>query len=159
MASITGDKQQTKQDYQTPDEFLVAICKRLDILGFDLDVAASEDNVAFNFYNEEKDGLQQNWWSVGWTWCNPPYKDIRPWVQKAWEESQQNKAKIAMLIPASVGANWWKEWVHDKAHTLFLNGRITFVGHTTPYPKDCALLLYTPYIMGGYEVWDWRNNG
>jgi hypothetical protein len=75
-----------------------------------------------------------------------------------------------MLIPAGVGSNWWRDYVHNKAMVLLLNGRITFggcppnpkTGKVDAYPKDCALLLYSPenkfYIDHGdaaYDVWSW----
>lgn len=145
----------SKQDYCTPKEFLEAVCDRFVIEQFVLDVAASADNaIAPNYYDEADDGLKQVWWADGWTWCNPPYANIRPWVEKAWNESLAG-AQVAMLIPASVGANWWRDWVHDKAHVWFLNGRLSFDG-IAPYPKDLALLIYTPHVKGGYRVWDWR---
>lgn len=143
----------SRQDYQTPKEFLTAVYQRLMIPGFELDAAASTQNaVTTLFYDEAMDGLSRPWFS--WTWCNPPYSNITPWTEKAWTESLLG-ASSAMLIPASPGSNWWKQWVHNKAHVLFLNGRITFVGEKYPYPKDCALLLYTPQVRGGYEVWSW----
>jgi hypothetical protein len=92
----------------------------------------------------------------GWNWLNPPFSDLRTWVQKALEESRQG-AHTAMLVPAGVGANWWRDWVHTKARVLLLNGRITFVGHNQPYPKDCALLLYEPNVIPAYETWTWMD--
>jgi hypothetical protein len=44
--------------------------------------------------------------------------------------------------------------VHRKVVPL-LNGRITFVGETMPYPKDCCLLVYGPDVAPGYDVWSW----
>ena len=62
-----------------------------------------------------------------------------------------------MLVPASVGSNWWQEFVHHKAHVLMLNDRIQFVGAEWVYPKDLGLLLYTPFIrQGSYEGWSWK---
>lgn len=61
-----------------------------------------------------------------------------------------------MLVPASVGANWWFTGVHHEADVHFLNGRIKFVGAKDPYPKDCALLLYHPAATGGYSCWNWK---
>lgn len=142
----------------TPPEFLYAVRERLGIAQFDCDLAASIDNtICSMFYTEEDSALLHNW-SLGedWNWCNPPYGSIAPWVQKAWEEAGRG-AKTAMLVPASVGSNWWKNWVHNAAHVLFLNGRLTFVGHKTCYPKDLALLLYCKSHVGGYEVWPWEN--
>lgn len=98
----------------------------------------------------------QSWVFDGWNWLNPPFGDLRPWVQKAYQESRLG-ARTSMLVPAGVGSNWWRDWVHGKARVLLLNGRITFVGHKQPYPKDCALLLYEPNVIPGYEVWAWPN--
>lgn len=151
----------SRQDYQTPPGFLAALKRRLGIGQFDIDLAASAENAVFtNYYDEAMDSLaDHNPWKVttgGWAFCNPPYGDIHPWVEKACYESYAG-GQIAMLLPASVGSNWWYAWVHDCAHVLFLNGRLTFVGADGPYPKDCVVLLYTPYIRGGYEVWSWAN--
>lgn len=145
----------SKQDYGTPPEFLSKVYRRLGIHGFDWDLAASPENsVAPFLFTEEDNSLIQDWDECyGWLWLNPPFANIEPWVKKA---SECKESKIALLVPASVGANWWRDYVHNKAHVLFLNGRLTFVGETQPYPKDCALLIYTPYVKGGYEVWNWR---
>lgn len=149
----------SKQDYGTPLEFIAAVEERLqDVFVFDL-AASRDNNIVYAYFTEKDDALAQDWHKAslwrGWLWLNPPYANIAPWVKKCWEESQKG-AYIACLVPASVGANWWKDWVQHKAYVNYLNGRITFVGETTPYPKDCALLLYTPWGMSGGEVWTWN---
>lgn len=149
----------SRQDYQTPPEFLQALKNRLGILNFGLDIAASPENaVCLEYITEEMNALDESqvWCSDGWAFCNPPYANITPWVRKAFEESRHPLTQIAMLVPASVGANWWLNHVHNKAYVYFLNGRLTFIGETTPYPKDCAILLYASFLQGGYKVWDWR---
>jgi phage N-6-adenine-methyltransferase len=151
----------SKQDYQTPPEFLKAVHKRLLTQYLWWDLAASAENSVGHagYFDEETNSLKQDWdqWADQsmWLWCNPPYSDIGPWVAKA----AASKAHIAMLVPASVGAKWWYDHVDGIAHVLFLKGRLTFPPETKPYPKDCALLLYTPFVKGGYEVWNWRNQG
>lgn len=151
----------SKQDYQTPPEFLAAVRHLLGIDDFCIDLAASADNAVCGAYiTEEQNALDpERYWSTtaaGWAWLNPPYANISHWVEKAWTESRRG-TQLAMLLPASVGANWWRDHVDGKAYVLMLNGRLTFVGETTPYPKDCALLLYAPFLRGGGYVWDWRN--
>lgn len=146
----------SKQDYQTPPEYIKALEDRLqDELSFDLAASAS-NTVAPRYYDEYDDSLIQSWneW-YGWLYCNPPYSAIGPWVQKAWFEAQLG-AQVAMLVPASTGSNWWRDWVDGKAHVLLMNGRVQFVGADGPYPKDTVTLLYTPYVHGGYEVWSWK---
>lgn len=152
----------SKQDYQTPPEFLEAVRNRLDDY-FIYDLAASSDNcVVYSYFDESMDSLKQDWTKLRdadepnkWCWLNPPYGNIEPWVKKCAEESLKG-AHIACLVPASVGANWWRDYVENDAYVLFLNGRLKFVGAKDYYPKDCALLLYTPFIRSGSAVWDWR---
>lgn len=144
----------SRQDHRTPPEFLAAAKHKLGIEAFAIDLAADEDNsVADWWYDQAQDSLQQPWHKIpGWQWLNPPFGKCQPWVEKAWRESAQG-AQIAMLVPAAVGANWWRDFVHQRAFVWLLNGRITFVGQPTCYPKDCCLLLYgrTP----SYAVWTW----
>lgn len=167
MATMPVQKPgQSKQDYGTPSEFLTAVRSLLGIGQFGLDIAASAENaVCESYYDEEMNALAEgnSWLSldgeVGWSWLNPPYADIYPWAKKAYEESQRG-AKIAMLVPLSI-AKWWVDWVDGKAAVLMLNGRITFVGESKPYPKDCALILYSPQNewirqLPPYRVWEWK---
>lgn len=146
----------SKQDYQTPANFLAAVKDRLGIAAFDIDLAATAENTAaVRFYSKAENSLIQPWKvGAGWNWLNEPFANIKPWVEKAWQEAQLG-AQTAMLVPAGVGSNWWKHFVHKKAHVLLLNGRITFVGETQGYPKDCCLLLYGPNVKPAYTVWSW----
>lgn len=145
----------SRQDYATPPEFLAAVRSRLGIAEFAVDLAASKDNaVCPEFYDASADALERPWVFNGWCWLNPPFARIEPWVKRAYRQSRAG-ARVAMLLPAGVGSNWWAKWVHGKAFVLLLNGRITFVGETTPYPKDCVLLLYGPDVAPGYDVWQW----
>lgn len=145
----------SKQDYSTPPEVLAAVKNRLGIREFALDVAATEENKVCPAFC--KDGLLEPWSTRGWNWCNPPFGDIEPWVMKAREEIFRG-AQTAVLVPASVGSNWWAIWVDGRAHVWFMNGRIRFVGATGPYPKDTAILLFTSVARGGYEIWDWKGD-
>lgn len=147
----------SEQSVQTPPAFLDALRKRLHILNFDIDLAADETNhIASKYYTKEDDAILQTWKSNGWAFCNPPFNDLTPWVQKAHTESSKFGAQIAMLTPASVGSNWFKDYVFNKATVLFLSPRLTFLNHKNCYPKDLILLLYTPYIEGGFNCWKWN---
>jgi len=150
---------------RTPPEFIKAAYHFLGVNGFDVDLAASRDNaVAPRYIAEKQDALTNQDWhalipSNGWAWLNPPYSDIRPWVRKAAEEKLYlpNYSGIAVLVPASTGSNWWRDYVHEEADIQLLNGRIQFVGHTSPYPKDLALLLYSLTRKPGYHIWSWKS--
>lgn len=149
----------SKQEYQTPPEFIGAILRKCRIEAFIFDVAADALNTVAvgGYFSKADDALVQDWPRSGWNFLNPPFEDIAPWVKKAYMQGRLG-AHTAVLIPASSGANWWKLWVDQKARVLQLNGRITFVGESDPYPKDCALLLYGPSVEPGYEVWSWMDD-
>ena len=149
------------QNYRTSLPFLAAVRMLLKIDDFAIDLAADATNhVTTCYFDERTNALKQDWtwWTPhGWGWLNPPFADIAPWVEKAATSGNH----IAMLVPASVGANWWKAWVHHRAKVLFLNGRLAFM-HDKPtwlYPKDCALLLYGSGLeqRPNYDIWTWRS--
>ncbi len=153
----------SKQDYETPPEFLEAVKKLLGIDEFAIDLAASlENRKAERYIPEEADSLSVVWaglWrpylpTPTWCWLNPPYGHIAPWVKKCAEEGAAG-VKIALLVPAAVGSNWYADYVDAHAYVFKFRPRLTFVGHTDPYPKDLLLCLYgTPFR--GEATWDWK---
>lgn len=130
---------------------------------WDLDAAAcDESHLASKFYEKSDDGLTKPWF--GRVWCNPPFSDIEPWVEKAWTEMAHRPAGpvlVAMLLPASrTEQGWWQQHVepfrrngcHGPWLTLtdyFLPGRTRFghpgnpegVGVGSP-PFGCVLLVW-----------------
>lgn len=151
----------SKQNYGTPPDFLKAVYGYLGIDRFGLDLAAEEGNrVAARYFTEANDSLTLDWEALmgydEWAWLNPPFKNIAKWVEKCAHQSAAG-CHIAVLIPASIGSNYWRDWVEPYAKIVPLNGRITFLGCTDPYPKDCALLIYAPGIEPGYQkAWSWQ---
>jgi len=146
----------SKQNYQTPVEFIEAVMDRLGITSFGYDLAAEEGNQqCLWFLDEDTDALSVNWDDLllpgEWAWLNPPFAQIAPWAKKCAESD----INIAFLVPAAVGANWFRDYVDGTARVLLLNGRLSFDGKA-PYPKDCVLCLYGPMIEPGYEVWSWQ---
>lgn len=133
--------------------------------GFTLDVAAAPHNAKCKrFYDINDDGLDQRW--SGRVWCNPPYSDIRPWVQKAWDEWTVKTPGgpwfgepelIVMLLPANrVEQGWWQDLVEpyrdrpgEDLRVEFLRGRMRFDRPDwQPGPKGdrppfgCCLLIW-----------------
>lgn len=153
----------SRQDYATPPEFLIAVKKLLGIREFSHDFAADESNtVAATYYSEAENALMQtsDKWArmigaTGWGWLNPPFGHIAPWAQACFECAADGGGHVAFLVPAGVGANWFRDWVHAKSRVLLLNGRLSFNG-IAPFPKDCILCLYGPDVTIGYDVWNWR---
>lgn len=96
-------------------ETLAWCMARAGVDAFDLDVAACEESHhAALWYSKAENGLHQPWF--GDVWCNPPYSDIAPWVEKAWREcavavgpeGPSLLVSISMLIPATrTEQAWW----------------------------------------------------
>jgi phage N-6-adenine-methyltransferase len=152
----------SKQDYATPAEFIAAVQRRLGVSAFAHDFAAGPENTkAATFFDEQRDALSVRDWSEhcadGWGWLNPPFATIAPWAKKC-RETKHAGGSIAFLVPAGVGANWFRDHVDGQARVLLLNGRLAFMPDkpTWLYPKDCILCLYSPRVTPGYEVWTWK---
>lgn len=147
MASMPRQRpHRSKQNYGTPPALLSAVRAYLGIEQFAIDLAAERSNAVVGRYlSREMDALQQPWCDLikprEWGWLNPPFTNLDAWAEYAYAMTQL-RGNVALLCPASVGANWWAEHVHGKAAVRFLRPRLTFVGCADPYPKDCALLLY-----------------
>lgn len=152
----------SEQAVGTPKVFLEAVKRRLGIVDFAIDLAADHGNfVCEPFFTPEMNALTQRWvgwgWTgmgTGWSWLNPPFADIGPWVEKAWQESQEG-ACIAVLVPVATDTAWWNTWVKGKGYISFIQGRFAFVGHSQSYPKGLALVLYAPFLHGGDCSWKW----
>lgn len=154
----------SKQNYQTPPDFMDAVKQRFGPIAFDL--AADETNKqAERFYSIDDDSLSQDWVSLSWElpqysviWLNPPFKNIPLWAKKCAESGPRLAPDrvLLLLTPASVGSNWFRDHVVSVGHSLLLNGRITFVGETHPFPKDCQLAVYSRECNTGISIWKWR---
>lgn len=152
----------SRQDYSTPEDFIYATKRRLGITEFAHDFAADAGNTkAPTFFDKERDALSvPNWADYcrgGWGWLNPEFANIAPWAARCYETKQAG-GSIMLLVPAGVGANWFRDYVDGRALVLLLNGRLAFMPDKPKwlYPKDCILALYSPDVMPGYEMWSWR---
>lgn len=151
----------SEQVVVTPFALITAVEKRFGRITFDL--AAGKANCRARstgkFYSEADDSLKQEWYLLkGNLWLNPPFGDIAPWAKKCAATGLSNHGvHVLFLIPASVGSNWWAEHVDKKADVYFLSPRVTFVGHSSSYPKDLALCRYHRSTKGLYECWRWKD--
>ena len=70
-----------KDLWQTPFEIFNKLDREFN---FNFDVAASESNKLCKlFFDENFNALDASWGVTNW--CNPPYSDITPWINKAIE--------------------------------------------------------------------------
>lgn len=155
---ITGrSRNKTEQDVGTPPEFLRCCQELFGRIAFDL-AASSTNHTAPKYYTKDDDALHHATpWPkyrlrreegicetiAPWLWLNPPFKNIGPWLERCQAEKEAGR-NIMVLIPASVGTRWWSKWVDiDDGPAWAPAGRMKFVGHTAPFPRDLALLIYS----------------
>lgn len=124
----------------TPDEIFDPLHQEFR---FELDVCALPENAKCDkFYTPEHDGLFQKWAPLV-CWCNPPYSELRPWIDKAYEESLIG-ATVVMLLPSTTDTAWFHEVVWPYAEVRFLRGRVKFVGQNNPAPFGSLLAIFRP---------------
>lgn len=152
----------SKQDYETPWEFIRAVERRFGKIAVDL--AARADNAkAPNFVTPEQDSLSivvdWNQWASTVCWLNPPFANIASWAEKASLAAPcfaKAGGRILMLTPASIGSEWFAAHVYGKALVLGVRPRLTFEGEKDPYPKDLMLSVFG--APPGFDVWRYKGN-
>lgn len=176
MSGPSINRAESSGDIWTPWEFIRAVestfCRTLVV---DLAASGKESAKARAWFTPEQNSLKHDWaqvyedYKVGATgalWLNPPYSNIAPWAKKCADSYQENEqVEIFLLVPASVGANWFWDHVWDYA-TVYSVGRMAFdncfdrkTGNlvSTVYPKDLILCHYTNTSPSRtMQRWRWK---
>jgi DNA N-6-adenine-methyltransferase (Dam) len=164
---------ESKQDYATPTEFLDAVETRWGKLH--LDLAAHSQNVKLpRWYGPggEKENtlaIDLDWPLDLRCWLNPEFNNIEPYVAKCCltqrrrrlarfdvngMDASETLGAIFLLVPASIGSNWFRDYVNGVAAIYALNPRIQFDGSEDPFMRDCILAVYGH--LPGFDVWRWK---
>lgn len=136
-----------KDHWQTPVSLFETLSMEFD---FNCDAAASKDNSLCDYYiDEQSDALadHRDWGAK--TWVNPPYSNIRPWIEKAIDQHRQGKT-IVMLVPADTSVKWFKLAFESCNEVRFISGRISFINAETKKPvngnnKGSVLFIWRAY--------------
>lgn len=142
-----------KQQYATPKTFMDWVYQNiLEPIGmpdFALDVCASADNhKAPTWYDEAQDGLKQSWLhDDGPAWCNPPFKDVEPWLVKASAEKTNRGVFSCVLTHMDHSTEWFNTGMQLASECILINPRINFVQH----PKLLAYMAENKIKPGGND--------
>ena len=167
--------------WATPFDVFAALKAEFD---FALDVCASERNAKCGlFITEQQDSICVDWRKYlstfggrndyapsaddrypAWCWCNPPYSNIGPWVQKAAWASRNSNLGVVMLVMADTSVGWFAEALQTVSEIRMItaspkasgvghhSGRISFLGGDgKPIPgnnKGSMLLIWRPGVSG-----------
>lgn len=168
MSGPTIKRGQSSGDIWTPWEFIRAVESKFGPIAVDLAASGPQSAKAARWITPEQDSLKQDWATLldgGLGWDNCPFSNITPWAKYHAEQSQKG-AKTLLLVPASVGANWY--WDHVEPYAdVYSVGRMVFDNcfdkHgnlvTTPYPKDLILAHYYADLCERRKMQRWRWEG
>ena len=156
LAGPTIRRGKSLQVVETPDEFILAVTRKFGPIAVDL--AATNENAKAPIYiDPETDTFKQDWvkWLRGGLgWLNPEFDPMDKWLDKCVLERRRG-AQFLVLTPASIGANWFWDYVRPFATTYSI-GRLQFVGHTHSYPKDLLVNHYHDNPSPVIQRWRWK---
>lgn len=85
-------------------------------------------------------------------YVNPPYSNIRPWVEKAAEQCIQQRQTVVMLVPEDMSVGWFSKALESVDEVrIITDGRINFIEPSTGLEKKgnskgSMLLIWRPFI-------------
>ena len=94
---------------------------------------------------DRNDGLTREWGDP--TYCNPPYSNPKPWVEKAIAESIKGR-RVIMLLKHDSSTEWWR-LLHE-AGAIFcpIIGRLNYSdGKSAMFPSVLVLLPSAQEIL------------
>lgn len=140
---ISKTPESERDSWRTP-QYIFNYARKIVGL-FDYDTACTHRNkmahpVWAGF--DHNDALLVDW--EGLLWCNPPYSNIGPWIDKAISSN----AITVMLIPSPNGENYYQKLI-DHSHEIAIQGRISFIG-ADGKPKNGNTRGSSLFIINGY---------
>jgi phage N-6-adenine-methyltransferase len=144
---------EVRQEWETPDVLWQGLHAEFN---FDLDVAANAANAkTLQFISRTMDGLKHPW-DGRRVWCNPPYKNIAPWVELGVTEAASKGTTCVFLLPARTEQHWFRKALHHSTEIAFFDGRIQFTPpHGVPASSNregSLLVVFGPSKFGRVET-------
>jgi len=92
---------------------------------FTLDVCAEEWSAKCpDYFTEKQNGLRRSWAGHKF-FCNPPYANPLPWLEKGYRHTRYDGSSGIFILPATTDTTWF----HDYAalgEIVLLRGRVQF---------------------------------
>lgn len=99
---------------------------------FVCDVAASDNSLCDVYLTEEKDALTYPWNTLigfgEYVWCNPPYSDPLPWVNRCIYQSKIYGIGSVILLNHDMSTKWAQTLLVQECSIIVFTGkRIAFL--------------------------------
>ena len=104
-------------------------------------------NQEFNFdldpcpLRGEKDGLSIDWY--GNVFVNPPYSNIRMFLEKGINEVRSKKCRLVVfLVPSRTDTAWFHDLIYGVYEIRFIRGRLKFGSskNSAPFPSMLVIV-------------------
>jgi phage N-6-adenine-methyltransferase len=136
-----------RQDWRTPPTVFSVASARWG--PFQLDAAADQSNALCEAFNTSESGDPRTCAWSPFTFVNPPFRDIMPWVQKA----AVHDGVTVMLTPSNVSSPWFLD--ATKSAGLFLPDRRIHFWHPAETPgspdRDTVIWVFGTGAAGRVE--------
>lgn len=126
-------------EWKTPLELYTKLNERFK---FTLDPCSTKENhLCDKYYTKEENGLCKSW--KGETvFVNPPYSEIKQWVEKCYKEHEINGTTVVMLIPSRTDTRYFHKFIYHKAEIEFIKGRLHFSNSKNSAPFPSMIVIY-----------------
>ena len=143
-------KRNKRDSVRTPDYILQALKNEFGSELF--------DPCPYNpYFDKDKDtnGLLIPWGPV--TFVNPPYSNVRPWLEKARDEHELGKTVILLLKVGSLATNYFPPCA-KAAELRFFNHRVQFPEYKNVALFGSMLVLFHANVekSSEYKLIDYR---
>lgn len=148
---------QNKDQYATPQKLFDKLNREFE---FSFDICAQPETAkCYPFLTENDDALSKLWYSLvvpnDYIWCNPPYSNITPWIEKA-AEAQVNGVGVVMLVMCDPSVGWFKRAIETVSEVRFIiGGRVSFVKDGEPQKgnnKGSVIFVFNPHNIGDVKT-------
>jgi len=147
-----------KDEWATPQDFFDGLNKQYK---FTLDPCATAQNTKCpKFYTQQDNGLIQDW-SGNVVYVNPPYSNVKEWVNKALQESRKPNTTIVMLVAARTDTKFFHDYCTKANQIYFIKGRLKFGGSANSAPFPSMVVVFggdTLYVPPKYGRMDSKAN-
>jgi DNA N-6-adenine-methyltransferase (Dam) len=85
-------------------------------------------------------------------WCNPPYGNITPWVEKGYKESLRGTTTV-MLLPCRTETAWWHDYVVPYGEIRWIRKKVKFEGMKDTAPFPVTIVIFRRYQIDSYRFY------
>lgn len=136
MGYVNSKTEPSKRDFWETPDYLVHYCEQKFGCNFDLACNSYNSKFFWGFQAEKHDALKEDWFDLSLSigeevigFCNPPYSNIAPWLEKAIAERAKGFASV-FVIPTPNGDKW-QDLALEANRIEFITGRVQFIDPIT----------------------------